>query len=142
MKKYIKNKGFIPEAFIEKVEHRNQKAEKKVLILFLCINLICMPFSITLINKNKDKKVEKINEQSYTEKEGLAYDNVYNMIQTLLSDDIKECDVSNDGGSLIIDDINKVEELNDEKIINVDDVLLKDDRTFEVRVNAYEKSMD
>lgn len=142
MIKYSKNKGFIPEAFVEKVEHRNQIAEHKIFILFLCMNLICIPFSINVINENDNKKVDKINEQSYSEKEGLNYDNIYNVIKTLLSDDIRECDVTNEGGRVSIDSIGKVEALNEEKVINIDGVSLNDDGTFEVRVNAYEESRD
>ncbi|MDO5516899.1 MAG: hypothetical protein Q4F66_05045 [Clostridium sp.] len=142
MKNYSRNKGFIPESFIEKTENGNQNIEKKILMVFLCINLMYIPFNINLINKKDNKKVEKINEQSYSEKEGLDYENIYSMMQVLLSDDVKECNVSSEGGSLIVDSIDKAESISNKNIINADDMYLKDDGTFEVRVSAYEKNMD
>ena len=142
MTSYSKNKGFIPESFIEKVELKNTRMEKRILKLFLCINLVCIPFTIKVINNNFNNKVEKNEQYSYSEKEGFNNEHIINITKSLLSDEIKECDLTNDAGKVVVEDIDKAINMNKNNGIEFDEISLNDDGYFEMRVTAYEKKAD
>ena len=102
MKNYIKNKGFIPDQFITKIQDKNLKNEKKIIFILLCLNLIYLPLNIDLLSKNHNVNVEKTYIKSYSEKVSIDSEKIYGIAEILFSDVVKECDVTNDGGSLIV----------------------------------------
>lgn len=138
MKRYIRNKGFIPEKFIDKVKNRNLKHEKKVLFILLCFNLIYLPFNIQLLNESRNKQVEKVNVESYSNKKGFDLAKVYSMAEILLKHNIKECNVSNDGGNVVVEGMADVNEISKNEIIKVEEVELRNDDNFELKVSGYE----
>lgn len=139
---YSKNKGFIPEAFIEKVERKNINTEKRILILFLCINLICVPFSIEAVNKNNLKNVEQINQYSYSEKEGFDFEHIYELSKSLLDEEIKECDITNDGGRIVVENIDKAVDVTKNNEMRIYEFIQRDNGSYEVIADAYKASVD
>ncbi|HCW52308.1 MAG TPA: hypothetical protein DG753_00895 [Clostridium sp.] len=138
MKNYIKNKGFVPENFITKVQNNNFKNEKKILLVLLCFNLIYLPLNINSLYKSHDKHVEKLNIESYSDKKDLHSRKIYNIAEVLFSDDVKECDVTSNGGSIVVQDIMNVNKISDKKVLKVKEVELKHDGCFELKVDNYE----
>ena len=57
MKKYMKNKDFIPEKFYNKKELNKNKTENRVFILFLILNLILIPITTKSIGEVKEKPI-------------------------------------------------------------------------------------
>lgn len=141
MKNYIKNKGFIPDQFIARIQDKNLKKEKKILFIMLCLNLICLPFNIDLLSRRNNIAVEKNNIKSYSEKEGIGSDKVYDIAEILFSDEVKECDVTNDGGSLTVSSVEEADHISDKKVFNVEEAELRDDGYFELKVDSREENI-
>lgn len=141
MKNYIKNKGFIPDQFITKIQDKNLKSEKKIIFILLCLNLIYLPFNIDLLSKSNNVNVEKTDIKSYSEKGSIDSEKIYGIAEILFSDVVKECDVTNDGGSLIVGSVEEADVISGKKVFNVEEAELEDDGNFELRVDSYEENI-
>lgn len=138
MKNYIKNKGFIPEKFIVKIQNNNSKNEKKILLVLLCINLIYLPLNINLLYKNNNEHVKKVNIESYSDKKGLNLKNICNIVEILLSDDVKECDITSTGGSMVVESMVNVNAISNKKVFEIKEVELNNNGYLELRVDNHE----
>ncbi|MBQ3420201.1 MAG: hypothetical protein IJH34_00720, partial [Romboutsia sp.] len=107
----------------------------------LLLNLILLPLNINTINKDSNKYVEKINIESYSEKRGFGLKNIYKVAEVLLSDDIKEYNITSDGGSIVVRSIRDADNISNKKVFEVEQVELKNDGNFELKVNCYEDDM-
>jgi len=80
MKKYLKNKNFIPKDFIERLNDNSEKKNNKLITLLIVLNIMFFPttFNKVIINKkeiNEEKlKVEKdSNLEKNIKRENLKY---------------------------------------------------------------------
>ncbi|GAA0760363.1 MULTISPECIES: hypothetical protein [Clostridium] len=80
MKKYLKNKNFIPKDFIERLNDNSEKKNNKLITLLIVLNIMFFPttFNKVIINKkeiNEEKlKVEKdSNLEKDIKRENLKY---------------------------------------------------------------------
>ncbi|MBE6063631.1 MAG: hypothetical protein E7207_08815 [Clostridium butyricum] len=138
MRNYIKNKGFIPEKFILQAHDKSLKNEKKIIVIFLCLNLIYLPLNISLLSKNYNEPVAKEKIETYSKKATFDVEDIRSIANVLFSHDVKECDVTNENGSIVIGNMEEADIFNGKNIFKVEEVLLRDDGNYELKVNGYE----
>lgn len=137
MKKYMKNKDFIPEKFYDKIELTKSKNENKIFTFFLIINL--------LLVQTTAKSIQEINEQNIVGKYDVSIEqNKYNSndinlwIENIMRDDIEEAYITNNNGEVVVDNLDKVDELSSSTSIEISDVNLNTDDKYRVRVSLNE----
>lgn len=137
MKKYMKNKDFIPEKFYNKVDLNKSKNENRIFTFFLVINLILVQTtakSIHQINEqNLRGKYEVSNEQS---KYNINDINLW--IENIMKDDIEEAHINNNNGEIVVDGLDKVEELGASTSIEITEVNLNTDEKYRLGVSLNE----
>lgn len=137
MKKYMKNKDFIPEKFYDKIELTKSKNENKIFTFFLIINL--------LLVQTTAKSIQEINEQNIVGKYDASIEqNKYNSndinlwIENIMRDDIEEAYITNNNGEVVVDNLDKVDELSSSTSIEISDVNLNADDKYRVGVSLNE----
>lgn len=137
MKKYMKNKDFIPEKFYDKIELTKSKNENKIFTFFLIINL--------LLVQTTAKSIQEINEQNIVGKYDASIEqNKYNSndinlwIENIMRDDIEEAYITNNNGEVVVDNLDKVDELSSSTSIEISDVNLNTDDKYRVGVSLNE----
>ncbi|EHI99729.1 hypothetical protein CDLVIII_3153 [Clostridium sp. DL-VIII] len=135
MKKYMKNKNFIPEKFYYKMELKERKNERRVIILFLLINLSLFSTTFKDIRKNYHKQPIT---HSTTEQNNINYNNVNIWIRNVFKDDIEEAYVNNNNGEIIVESVDKINYLNLDNSININDVSLDNDNRYKLGVSLNE----
>lgn len=141
MKNYIKNKHFVTNEFIAKVENIKLKRRRNILIILLCLNLIYLPLNLNILNKSSNQHVEKINIESYSKEKKFKSDDICKISEVLLSDNIKEYDVTSDGGSIVVSSVEETDNILNKKAFEVEEVELKNDGNFELKVSSDEEHM-
>ncbi|OOM80026.1 hypothetical protein [Clostridium sp. BL-8] len=135
MKKYMKNKNFIPEKFYYKMELKEQKNERRVIILFLLINLSLFSTTFKYIRKSYHKQPIT---HSTTEQNNINYNNVNTWIRNVFKDDIEEAYINNNNGEIIVESVDKINYLNLDNSININDVSLDNDNRYKLGVGLNE----
>lgn len=131
----MKNKDFIPEKFYSKMELNNRKNEKRIIVLFLLINLALLPETSKEISKI-NKKTPVINDNIKKDKSNLNH--VSTWIKNIFRYDVEEAYITNDKGEIVVDDINKVKELNLDNSITINDINLDNDNKCKLGVSLNE----
>lgn len=138
MKKYMKNKGFIPEKFYDKKQISENNKEKGMLLLFLVLNLFLLPTSIKNIEQTKKDAV--INKTNIEEKSlsNVELDNIKIWIENIMNDNVEEAYIDKNKGEIIISNLENLDKLSGNKIITISDVNLKNDGKYKLGVSLYE----
>ncbi|MBA8983029.1 hypothetical protein [Clostridium saccharobutylicum] len=90
---YMKNKGFIPEKFYNKMQEKKTKNENEIFILFFMINLLIIPFTIKSVMEFKEKPVESQVNVSYIKNNQVDLSNINTWINNAIRDDIEEVNI-------------------------------------------------
>lgn len=137
MKKYMKNKDFIPERFYNKVDLNKSKNENRIFTFFLIINLILV--------QTTAKSIHEIDEQNLRGKYEVSNEqNKYNIndinlwIENIMKDDIEEAHINNNIGEVVVDSLDKVDELGASTSIEITDVNLNTDEKYRLGVSLNE----
>lgn len=138
MKKYMKNKDFIPEKFYDKKQIGKDKKEKGILLLLLILNLILLP--TTTKNIEQTKKNSVINKPNIEEKRlnNDEFDNINIWIENIISEDVDEACINKNKGEIIISSLENIDRLSGNKYITISDMNLKDDRKYKLGVSLNE----
>lgn len=110
MKKYIKNKNFLPN----NIKNNKEKSiYKKYLILIIIIfNLFLIPLNMEIIyDKNNKEEVVTV----YEEIEEDIYYNEIKEIITILNEDFMEGNITNNNGQIITDRLEIIYKLEEEE---------------------------
>lgn len=138
MKKYMKNKDFIPEKFYDKKLMNENQKEKGILLLFLILNLFLLPTTIN--NIEQTKKDAAINNTNIEEKKlsNVEFNNIKIWIENIINDDIEEAYINKNNGEIIINSLDNIDRLSGNKSIIISDVNLKDDGQYILGVSLNE----
>ncbi len=136
MKKYMKNKNFIPEKFYYRMELKERKNERRIIVLFLLINLSL--FSTTFKNIKKVYEKQQPITNTDIEQKNVNFNNVNTWIRNIFKDDIEEAYITNNNGEIVVESVNKINNLNLEDSINVTDVSLNNDKKYKLGVSLNE----
>lgn len=138
MKKYMKNKDFIPEKFYNKKQISKNKKEKGILLLFLILNLFLLPTTIKSIEKTKkDAVINKTNIEEKSLSDG-EFDNIKIWIDNVISDNVEEAYINKNKGEIIISSLENIDKLSGNKSIIISDVNLNNDGKYKLGVSLYE----
>lgn len=138
MKKYMKNKDFIPEKFYDKKQIYKNKKEKGIILLLLVLNLTLLP--ITTKNIDQTKKAAVMNKINIENKR-LNYDEFDNIniwVENIISDDIEEACINKNKGEIIISNLESIDKLSCNKAITISDMNLKNDGKYKLGVSLNE----
>lgn len=138
MKKYIKNKDFIPEKFYDKKQSIKNKREKGILMLLIVLNLFLLP--ITTKNIEQNKKTSVLNKANIEDKSlnNDEFKNVNIWIENILNNDVEEAHIDKSKGEIIISSLESIDKLSCNKFIMISDMNLKNDGKYKLGVSLNE----
>lgn len=141
MKKYAKNKNFIPANFIDKIQRGSDEKNNKLILLLLIVNIFIIPKTISIISneleQNKSVSVTNIN----TPKE--IYKDRYNDKLVLIINSInnfKKIKMENSRGVIEVDSMEEVVNIEEESDFKIKSVDIKDNIII-VEVELWKRSM-
>lgn len=138
MKRYLKNKDFIPEKFCNKVELSNNKKENKIIILFLIINLFLIPITAKNIYAVKEKTNSHTDSINNIKQNSVQLDDINIWVENIVRDDIEEAYINNNNGEIVVSDLNKIDELSTNTLIEINDINLNNDNKYKLGVSLNE----
>lgn len=138
MKKYMKNKGFIPEKFYNKMELNKNKTKNKVVIIFLIINLILIPITTKSLEEVKEKPVINKGDIYDSELKKINSKDISIWIETIIKDEIEEAYITNNNGNVVVADLEKIDELSSNGLIKIDDINLNSSGKYKLGVSLNE----
>ena len=138
MKKYMKNKNFIPENFYNRKELVKNKKEKGFIVLILILNLILIP--ITTKGLGEIKKTTLVNKDGINNiiPSKIDKSTINRWIESILDDDIESVYITKSNGEITVNNLDKIEALSSNKFIGIDEVNLKADEKYKLLVSLYE----
>ena len=138
MKKYMKNKDFIPEKFYDKIELNKNKTENRIFTLFLIINLLLIPFTTKGMSEIKEKPI--VNESDiYDSKPNEINSNDINIwIENIIRDEVEEAYIANNNGEVVVNDIGKIDEFSLNSLIKISEVNLNSNGKYKLGVSLNE----
>jgi len=130
MKKYMKNKNFIPEKFYNRKELNKNKKEKILLMLFVIVNLILVPITTKSIREIKTTTMVSNDGINNSKSRKIDANSINIWIESIIEDDIDEANITKSNGDVTVNNLTKIEELSLNKFINIREFNLKDDGKY------------
>lgn len=125
MKKYVKNKNFIPRGFVEKLDILSDEKNNKLILVLIIINIFIIPNSIskisTVLKNNEVVPVVSINEtnkNSNNEKLILLLNSIDNTMNNVK--------IQNNSGFIEIDSIEKLYNIEEKKSFEIKSVVMEE----------------
>ena len=142
MKKYVRNKNFIPTRFIDKLDRTSNEKNNKLILLLLIVNIFILPSSISKIaselKSNEAISVANINN---------TYNDIYinsnndNLVLILNSiDNIKKIKMENNRGFIEVFSIEEVYKIDEKKDFKIKSVDIKEN-TIAVEVELWKRNI-
>jgi len=138
MKKYMKNKNFIPEKFYNRKELNKNKKEKIVLMIFVIVNLILVPITTKSIGEIKTTTIVSNDGINNSKSRKIDANSINIWIESIIEDDIDEANITKSNGDVTVNNLTKIEELSLNKFINIREFNLKDDGKYNLIVDLNE----
>ena len=130
MKKYMKNKNFIPEKFYNRKELNKNKKEKILLMIFVIVNLILVPITTKSIGEIKTTTIVSNDGINNSKSRKIDANSINIWIESIIEDDIDEANITKSNGDVTVNNLTKIEELSLNKFINIREFNLKDDGKY------------
>jgi len=138
MKKYMRNKDFIPEKFYDKKEANRNKNEKTLLVIVIILNLILVPITTNSIRENKKTATTSTDGINNNKIRKIDPNSINIWIESIIKDDIEEVYVTKNNGDLVVKNIERIEDLSSNKFINIRGLNLNDDGKYNLAVGLNE----
>ena len=138
MKRYMKNKDFIPEKFYDKIELNRNKAENKIFTLFLIINLFIIPITTKSIGEVKEKTIVNRSDVYDSKQNNINSNDINIWIENIMKSDIEEACITNNNGEVIVKDLDEIDELSSNNSIEINDVNLESSGKYKLGVSLNE----
>ncbi|BCZ46893.1 hypothetical protein psyc5s11_29600 [Clostridium gelidum] len=138
MKKYMKNKDFIPEKFYDKIEVNKNKTENRIFTLFLIINLLLIPFTTKSMSEIKEKPIDNKSAIYDSRPNKINSNDIKIWIENMLKDEVEEAYIANNNGEVVVNDIDKIDELSLNSLIKISDVNLNSNGKYKLGVSLNE----
>jgi len=138
MKKYMKNKNFIPEKFYNRKELNKNKKEKILLMIFVIVNLILVPITTKSIGEIKTTTIVSNDGINNSKSRKIDANSINIWIESIIEDDIDEANITKSNGDVTVNNLTKIEELSLNKFINIREFNLKDDGKYNLIVDLNE----
>lgn len=129
LKKYVKNKNFVPIHFVESIDIISNEKNDKLIFILILINFLIIPSSISKISNevNNNKVISVMN--NYEENKDNNKDiNRKNLILVLKSIDnsVRNIRIQNNGGFIEVDSIEEIYRIEEEKNFRIKSASIKD----------------
>ena len=138
MKRYMKNKDFIPEKFYDKIELNRNKTENKIFTLFLIINLFIIPITTKSIGEVKEKTIVNRSDVYDSKQNNINSNDINIWIENIMKSDIEEACITNNNGEVIVKDLDEIDELSSNSSIEINDVNLESSGKYKLGVSLNE----
>src|SRR5690242_1820782 len=138
MKKYMKNKDFIPEKFYDKIELNRNKTENKIFTLFLIINLFIIPITTKNIGEVKEKPIVNRSDIYDSKQNNINSNDINIWIESIIKSDIEEACITNNNGEVVVKDLDEIDELSSNSSIEINDVNLESSGKYKLGVSLNE----
>lgn len=138
MKKYMKNKDFIPEKFYDKIEINKNKTENRIFTLFLIINLLLIPFTTKSMSEVKEKHIANKSDINDSRPNKINSNDIKIWIENIIKDEVEEAYISNNNGEVVVNDIDKIDEFSLNSLIDISEVNLNSNGKYKLGVSLNE----
>lgn len=138
MKKYMKNKNFIPEKFYKRKESNKNKKEKGFLVIMLIFNLILVPITTKSLGETKTTTLVSRDGINNIKLNKIDRSNINIWIENIIKDDIESAYITKNNGEVTVNNLERVEELSLNKYIEIHEANLKEDGKYKLLVSLHE----
>ena len=138
MKKYMKNKDFIPEKFYNKIELNKNKTENRLFTLFLIVNLLLIPITTKSISEPKEKPIENKNGIYDSKQNKISFNDINIWIESIIKNDIEEAHITNNNGEVVVKGLEKIDELSSNSSIKINAINLNSNGRYKLGVSLNE----
>lgn len=136
MKRYMKNKDFIPEKFYDKIEVNKNKIENKVFTIFLIINLFLIPITTKSIGEVKEKPIT--NKSDISKQNNINSNDINIWIESIIKNEIQEAYITNNNGEVLVNNLEEMDKLSSNNLIKISDVNLNSSGKYKLGVSLNE----
>lgn len=137
MKKYMKNKNFIPEKFYYRKESYKNKKEKGFLVLLLILNLILVPITTKKIGEIKKTTLVSKYYVNNIKSNKIDMSNINIWIESILKEGISSAYITKNNGEVTVNNLERMDELSSIKSIKIEEVK-KEDEKYKLSVSLDE----
>lgn len=135
MKKYVRNKNFISDDFINKLEKNSNENNNKLILLLLIVNIFIIPNSISKISNELENR-KSVSAANMHNNSSATYKNINNDKLILILNsigNIKKIKIDNNGGFIEVDSMEEVYNIDEKKDFKIKSVEIKE-KTISVEV--------
>lgn len=140
MKKYLKNKNFIPKDFIERLNDNSEKKNNKLITLLIVLNIMFFPttFNKVIINKKEiNEEKLKVEKDSNLEKD-IKRENLKYWVNSINSN-IINMKIQNSSGIIKIKGEEEVFKIEAEEEFKIKSIIKEENNSFILEVSLWRK---
>lgn len=143
MKKYLRNKNFIPNEFIERLDLNENKKNNQLISILILLNIIIIPTSVNKILKNKEyEEVYNHNnnnlEGNLNIEERIKKENIEEWINNI-TPNILYMNIQNNNGSIKVKNKEEVFKIEENDKIKINSIIKNEENYFTLEVRLWKK---
>ncbi|GAA0825601.1 hypothetical protein [Clostridium tertium] len=138
MKKYLRNKNFIPNEFIERLDLNENKKNNQLISILILLNIIIIPTSVNKILKNKEYEEVYNNNNNNLEgnlniEERIKKENIEEWINNI-TPNILYMNIQNNNGSIKVKNKEEVFKIEENDKIKINSIIKNEENYFTLEV--------
>jgi hypothetical protein len=133
MKKYVKNKNFIPYEFIEKINNKSNNDIDRLIGVLIFINIFIIPTSFNKVSQKLNNN-ETVPAVSVIESnQGINKNKLKTLIKAI-NENMISVKIENDSGSIKLNSIQEIYNIEEEKIFKINSLNIDDKNKYYIEV--------
>ena len=138
MKKYLRNKNFIPNEFIERLDLNENKKNNQLISKLILLNIIIIPTSVNKILQNKEYEEVYNNNNNNLEnnlniEESIKKENIEEWINNI-TPNILYMNIQNNNGSIKVKNKEEVFKIEENDKIKINSIIKNEENYFTLEV--------
>lgn len=143
MKKYLRNKNFIPNEFIERLDLNENKKNNQLISILILLNIIIIPTSVNKILQNKEYEEVYNNNNNNLEsnlniEERIKKENIEEWINNI-TPNILYMNIQNNNGSIKVKNKEEVFRIEENDKIKINSIIKNEENYFTLEVRLWKK---
>ena len=143
MKKYLRNKNFIPNEFIERLDLNENKKNNQLISILILSNIIIIPTSVNKILQNKEYEEVYNNNNNNLEsnlniEERIKKENIEEWINNI-TPNILYMNIQNNNGSIKVKNKEEVFKIEENDKIKINSIIKNEENYFTLEVRLWKK---
>ncbi|ASW42675.1 hypothetical protein [Clostridium isatidis] len=126
MKKYIRNKNFLPLDYLEEINERDESAIKRLLNILILINIFIFPITLSSLKKYKTEPVVEV---ISTVEEAKNRKNILIFIEEI-DKNITKLEIQNGVGTIETNNIDKIYFIEEENKLKITSISKNKDKKY------------